>query len=48
MTRIEEIFRKHSFTVEGTTYCSYDSVYDDLIALGYDSEEIGALMEELA
>ena len=48
MTRIEEIFRNHSFTVEGTTYCSYDSVYDDMRDLypHKSHEEICALMEE--
>ena len=48
MTRIEEIWRKHSFTVDGTTYCSYDSVYDDMRDLfpHKSHEEICALMEE--
>ena len=48
MTRIEEIFRNHSFTVEGITYCSYDSVYDDMRDLypHKSHEEICALMEE--
>jgi len=48
MTRIEEIFHNHSFTVGGTTYCSYDSVYDDMRDLfpQKSHEEICALMED--
>jgi len=48
MTRIEEIFRNHSFTIGGTTYCSYDSVYDDMRDLfpQKSHEEICALMED--
>jgi|DEB0MinimDraft_4_1074332.scaffolds.fasta_scaffold603060_2 hypothetical protein len=48
MSEVEKIFKNHSFVVDGTWYCSFDSVYEDLLALGYDSEEIGALMEEAA
>lgn len=48
MTQIEEIFNNHSFRIEGITYCSYDSVYDDMRDLypQKSHEEICALMEE--
>lgn len=48
MTQIQEIWRNHSFTIDGTTYCSYDSVYDDMRDLfpHKSHEEICALMEE--
>jgi len=48
MTSIEEIFANHSFRIAGTTYCSYDSVYDDMRDLfpHKSHEEICALMED--
>jgi len=48
MTEVEKIFNNHSFTIDGTWYCSFDSVYDDLCDLfpHKNHEQICELMNE--
>ena len=42
------IFSKHSFTIDGTWFCSFDSVYDDLRDLypRKNHEQICEIMEK--
>jgi len=42
------IYENHSFTIDGTRYCSFDSVYDDLRDLfpSKNHKQICELMEQ--
>lgn len=49
MSTVEIIVEKHSFTIDGTLFCSWDSVYDDLADLypHKTHKQICDLMEEV-
>ena len=49
MSIVKEIFERHSFAIDGTVYCSWDSVYDDLADLypHKTHKQICDLMEEV-